>query len=201
VSWQKLNDLTLGSQWFAASRNFVGIRVSNRKAVTQYAALPFALKNGQPRVMLVTSRGKGRWIIPKGWPEKDLTPHACAAKEAYEEAGIVGKIDENPLGTYRYKKRLPSGAKATFEVEAYLLQVERQLADWPEKGQRLTRWMAPARAARLVGEDGLVELLLSLDGARTRRTVRPAALGAMLARLRAGFARLGDLWQRPKRRA
>ena len=176
--------------------------MSNRKAVTQYAALPFALKNGQPRVMLVTSRGKGRWIIPKGWPEKNQAPHACAAKEAYEEAGIVGKIDENPLGTYRYKKRLRSGAKATFEVEAYLLQVERQLADWPEKGQRITRWMAPARAARLVGENGLGELLLSLDGAAARRRpARPAALDGMLARLRAGLARLGDLWQPPKRRA
>src|SRR5690348_17237505 len=150
--------------------------------------------------MLVTSRGKGRWIIPKGWPEKNLTPYACAAKEAYEEAGIVGKIDKNPLGTYRYKKRLRSGATAIFEVEAYLLQVERQLADWPEKGQRVTRWMAPARAARLVGEDGLGELLLSLDGAR-RRSLRPAALDGMLVRLRAGLARLGGLWQRPKRRA
>src|SRR5690348_7772439 len=152
--------------------------------------------------MLVTSRGKGRWIIPKGWPEKNLTPYACAAKEAYEEAGIVGKIDQNPLGTYRYKKRLRSGAKAIFEVEAYLLEVERQLADWPEKGQRVTRWMAPARAARLVGEDGLGELLLSLDGARARRhAVRPVGLDGVLTRLRSGLARLGELWQRERRPA
>ncbi|HKW54625.1 MAG TPA: NUDIX hydrolase [Stellaceae bacterium] len=177
--------------------------MSNRKAVTQYAALPFVLRNGQPRVMLVTSRGKRRWIIPKGWPAKNLTPHACAAKEAYEEAGIVGKIAENPLGTYRYKKRLRSGAKAIFEVEAYLLEVEHQLKDWPEKGQRVTRWMVPARAARLVGEDGLVELLLSLDGARARRgrAARVAGIEGVLAGLRAGLARFGEFWQRPKRRA
>jgi 8-oxo-dGTP pyrophosphatase MutT (NUDIX family) len=177
--------------------------VSKHKPITQYAALPFTLKDGRPRVMLVTSRGKGRWIIPKGWPEKNLTPHACAAKEAYEEAGIVGKIGDRPLGTYRYKKRLRSGAMTTFEVEAYLLEVEHQLRDWPEKGQRLTRWMAPARAARLVGEDGLGELLLSLDLPRTprRRAARVSGLDAMLTRLLAGITGIGKLWERPKRRA
>ena len=185
--------------------------MSKRKPITQYAALPFALKNGRPRVMLVTSRGKGRWIIPKGWPEKDLTPHACAAKEAYEEAGVVGRIGESPLGTYRYKKRLRSGALTTFEVEAYLLEVEHQLSDWPEKGQRVTRWMAPARAARLVGEDGLVQLLLRLDVPARRRlrlplwpvrhSPRAAGLDRTLAGLLAGIARLGKFWERPKRRS
>jgi len=181
--------------------------MSKRKPVTQYAALPFALKNGRPRVMLVTSRGKGRWIIPKGWPEKDLAPHACAAKEAYEEAGIVGKIGESPLGTYRYKKRLRDGALTTFEVEAYLLEVERQLRDWPEKGQRVTRWMAPARAARLVSEDGLVELLLSLDvpPARRRRLLfwrgHLARVGDGDGTLSRVFARIARLWKRPKRRS
>lgn len=184
--------------------------MSKRKPVTQYAALPFALKDGQPRVMLVTSRGKGRWIIPKGWPEKNLTPHACAAKEAYEEAGIVGTIGESPLGTYRYKKRSRSGAMITFEVEAYLLEVEDQLSDWPEKGQRVTRWMTPAHAARLVGEDGLVQLLLRLDVPTARRrhrlplwpgrrSARAAGVDRTLAGLLAGIARLGKFWKRPKR--
>ena len=177
-----------------------------RKIITQYAALPFALKNGRPRVMLVTSRGKGRWIIPKGWPEKELAPHDCAAKEAYEEAGVVGKIDERPLGTYRYNKRLRSHGVTTFEtfeVKAYLLEVERQLKDWPEKGQRETRWMAPARAARLVSEDGLVRLLLSIDashGRRKRRTAwTPRALRRLAGPLRA-LSRLARAWTGAKPR-
>ena len=186
--------------------------MSRRKLITQYAALPFALKNGRPRVMLVTSRGRGRWIIPKGWPEKELAPHACAAKEAYEEAGIVGKIEEIPLGTYRYRKRLGSGGMTTFEVKAYLLEVERQLRDWPEKGQRETRWMAPGRAARLVSEDGLVQLLLSLEASYGRRRRRlgfwpkrrsarkPRAL-RRLARSLEALAQLAEAWKRSKRAA
>lgn len=133
--------------------------------------------------MLVTTRGKGRWIIPKGWPEKELAPHDCAAKEAYEEAGVVGKVDARPLGTYRYNKRLRSRV-TTFEVKAFLLEVERQLGDWPEKGQRRTRWMAPARAARLVDEDGLVQLLLGIAASHGRRK-RPA-----------GFAWAGETLRR-----
>jgi 8-oxo-dGTP pyrophosphatase MutT (NUDIX family) len=169
-----------------------------RKVIIQYAALPFALKNGRPRVMLVTSRGKGRWIIPKGWPEKELAPHDCAAKEAYEEAGIVGRIDETPLGTYRYEKRLRSAGRTTFEVKAYLLEVERQLEDWPEKGQRQTRWMAPGRAARLVSEDGLGQLLLSLDASHRRPRSGWQGLRRLAGSLRS-LSVLAGVWPRTKR--
>ncbi|HYM03188.1 MAG TPA: hypothetical protein VET85_09600, partial [Stellaceae bacterium] len=99
------------------------------------------------------------------------------------------------------------GALTTFEVEAYLLEVERQLRDWPEKGQRVTRWMAPARAARLVSEDGLVELLLSLDvpPARRRRLLfwrgHLARVGDGDGTLSRVFARIARLWKRPKRRS
>jgi 8-oxo-dGTP pyrophosphatase MutT (NUDIX family) len=167
----------------ARSRRRTWSTLSTRKIITQYAALPFALKNGRPRVMLVTSRGSGRWIIPKGWPEKELAPHDCAAKEAYEEAGVLGKINQRPLGTYRYNKRLRSRGVTTFEVKAYLLEVDRQLRDWPEKGQRETRWMAPARAAKLVSEVGLVELLLSVDRSHGRQRRRSAWTPQALQRL------------------
>jgi 8-oxo-dGTP pyrophosphatase MutT (NUDIX family) len=132
----------------------------------QYAALPLAMAaDGQCRVMLVTSRETRRWVIPKGWAEKGMAPHALAAKEAYEEAGLEGEVDPQPLGRYRYAK-LRRGKKATkvvpCEVVVFPLAVARQLADWPEKGQRETRWFTPAEAALLVQEGGLVTLLLRL---------------------------------------
>ncbi|MEL6372540.1 MAG: NUDIX hydrolase, partial [Pseudomonadota bacterium] len=39
--------------------------------VKQVAALPLRTKRGVTQVMLITSRDTGRWVIPKGWPEKD----------------------------------------------------------------------------------------------------------------------------------
>ena len=71
----------------------------------QYAALPLAEHGGRTSVMLITSRETRRWVIPKGNPERGLEPHALAAKEAYEEAGLVGRIGSEPVGRYRYAKR------------------------------------------------------------------------------------------------
>ena len=112
--------------------------------------------------MLITSRETRRWVIPKGNPERGLAPHALAAKEAYEEAGLVGRVGAEPVGRYRYAKRRRDGTAVPVEVEVFPLLVEQQLEDWPEKGQRETRWFAPGEAALLVQEGGLAELLLSL---------------------------------------
>jgi 8-oxo-dGTP pyrophosphatase MutT (NUDIX family) len=72
----------------------------------QYGALPFSIKeNGEVKVMLVTTRGKRHWIIPKGWPIRNLTAGATAAREAYEEAGLLGAVvGEEPIGFYRYER-------------------------------------------------------------------------------------------------
>ena len=72
----------------------------------QVAALPFRINGIRPEVMLITSRETGRWIIPKGWPQKGRSPRAVAIREAYEEAGLKGRIRKRPVGTFRYQKRL-----------------------------------------------------------------------------------------------
>ena len=97
--------------------------------------------------MLVTSRETKRWVLPKGWAEAGLAPHELAAKEAFEEAGLVGKVEREPVGTYRYEKRLHGGRTVPCEVGVYPLWVERQLDDWPERGQRKTQWFTLAQAA------------------------------------------------------
>jgi len=132
----------------------------------QYGALPYTIRDGELLVMLITSRDTGRWIIPKGWPEKDATPPQLAAREAYEEAGLVGRVAESPLGQYRYEKRLRSGKSVTCFVDVFPLEVEQELDAWPEKGQRERRWMTSAQAALLVSEAGLVDLLLTLAAPR-----------------------------------
>ena len=132
----------------------------------QYAALPLATgEDGRRLVMLVTSRETRRWVIPKGNPEKGLAPHALAAKEAYEEAGLVGVVGPEPVGAFRYAKRLGGRKVVPVQVEVFPLAVERELADWPERGQRERRWFAPGEAALLVEEGGLAEILLALAAA------------------------------------
>ena len=135
---------------------------NSTKVRTQYAALPIAVRDGEIRVMLVTSRETRRWVIPKGWPEKALKAHDLAAREACEEAGVRGKVRKQPVGTYRYDKRLTAKKTVCCEVVVFLLDVEQELDDWPEKGQRERRWMTPSEAAHLVSELSLAEILMRL---------------------------------------
>jgi 8-oxo-dGTP pyrophosphatase MutT (NUDIX family) len=146
---------------------------------TQFAALPFRVgTTGQPEIMLLTSRETGRWVLPKGWPIKGLKPREVAAQEAYEEAGLVGNItSKRPVGIYHYEKQFAAGGLLC-EVRVFLFQVDQELDDWPERGQRESRWLDPAKAAALVDEGGLAELvrLASHQLQRlTRQAVDPLA--------------------------
>jgi 8-oxo-dGTP pyrophosphatase MutT (NUDIX family) len=128
--------------------------------VIQYACLPFRERgDGSIEVMLITSRGTRRWVIPKGWPMKGRKPHASAAREALEEAGLVGEVGKVPIGSYRYGKRLKSGEVVPCQVEVFPLEVKSQRKRWPEKGQRSLRWFDPAEAAAAVEEPELKGIL------------------------------------------
>ena len=132
-----------------------------RNVLRQYGALPFLITaEGELKVLLVTTRGRREWIIPKGWPMRELSPAATAAREAYEEAGLVGNIvGDEPFGYFRYEKQVKSRKAALCEVAVFLFAVERQLRKWPEKSQRETKWLAPEKASLLVAAAGLAELL------------------------------------------
>lgn len=124
----------------------------------QVAALPFRRSPSGIEILLITSREGGRFIIPKGWPMKRLTDPGAAAREAYEEAGVAGKIKRRPVGDYLYRKRL-EGRFELVRVTVYALEVQVQHADWPEKGARQLRWVPRNEAAPLVEEPGLMRLL------------------------------------------
>jgi 8-oxo-dGTP pyrophosphatase MutT (NUDIX family) len=134
----------------------------NTKIHRQYGAVPFAIdKGGRVRVVLLTSRQTGRWVIPKGWPMAGRKPTQVAVREAYEEAGLRGVVSRgNPVGRYRYRKRLLTGKFVTCEVAVFLLRVRRELTDWPESDQRVRAWFSLEVAAKLVAERDLAKLIL-----------------------------------------
>lgn len=142
------------------ARGQLGKAGGNGAAAVQYAALPVRRGPGGIEVLMVTSRETRRWIVPKGWAEPGLDPHTLAAREAWEEAGIRGQVAEEPFGTYRYGKRLTHGKSVTCHVSVFLLAVEEELADWPERAERDRRWFTAGQAAMACGEPGLVAILL-----------------------------------------
>jgi 8-oxo-dGTP pyrophosphatase MutT (NUDIX family) len=137
--------------------------MAKKKSYIQYAALPFTRRNGRMAVMLVTSRETRRWVIPKGWPVSRLSPSAAAALEAFEEAGVTGRIEQTPHCSFQYRKKLSAKKTVVCTVHAFLFEVKEELADWPEREMRDRRWFTPEEAANLVSEPELRDVIIRLQ--------------------------------------
>ncbi len=147
------------------------------KVRKQVAALPVRLDaEGRTRVLLITSRETQRFIVPKGWPMKGHKDYRAAAIEAQEEAGIIGRVGKKPIGSYTYWKRRADHFDLC-RVRVFLLDVDRQLPAWREKGQRQGAWFLVDDAANLVDEAGLVAILRGLHDVWPRKAGRKGTEG------------------------
>jgi|SoiMethySBSTD1v2_1073268.scaffolds.fasta_scaffold41501_2 predicted NUDIX family NTP pyrophosphohydrolase len=106
---------------------------------------------GSLQILLITSRKRGRWTIPKGLVGLRLDPRSAARIEAQEEAGISGKVSAEPLGTYEYRKKW----YAKCEVSVYAMRVTTQEADWPERHMRKRKWFEPQDAVAAIQRKSL----------------------------------------------
>lgn len=138
------------------------LRGGGSRITRQFGAIPYTVVDSQVVFLLVTSRGTGRWIFPKGDPMKGLAPAQVAAQEALEEAGIEGEVDTAPLGSYRAFKTMAFRRKI-IEVEMYPLRVTQQWNDWPEKGRRHRHWAILPEAKRLLSDARVADLALKLN--------------------------------------
>src|SRR6476660_4350906 len=106
------------------------------KVFKQSGVIPYRVNNGKIEILLITTRNFQHWVIPKGDIPNGMSPPASAAKEAWEEAGVIGQVDTNELGTYKYRK----GGKS-YRVKMYLLPVEMLSEDYPEASKRKRQWV------------------------------------------------------------
>ena len=93
---------------------------------------------------------------------KGRKDYDAAAQEALEEAGVKGRIHKHPMGAYTYEKRDGDSSKP-IRVMVYLLEVETEGTDWPEKDQRQRQWLSTGVASSRVDEPGLTEIIRRLD--------------------------------------
>ena len=103
---------------------------------TQFGALCWRVKNDRVQVLMITSRRRKRWILPKGWPQNGATPVAAAESEAWEEAGVGGKARPVCLGIYSYIKELDAGERLPCVVAVFPVKVRKLHTDWPERSAR-----------------------------------------------------------------
>jgi len=115
------------------------------------------------KVLMVTSRGSGRWIIPKGWPITGKDGAQTALQEAWEEAGVEqGQVEGNPIGAFSYDKELKTGLPVPVQTFVYTIR-DVELSDkYPEAHQRRRKWVSPGEAANMVREPELKNILRQL---------------------------------------
>lgn len=118
--------------------------------IRQAAAIP--LRDGQ--VGLVSSRSGKRWVVPKGCLEVGKSAAEIALQEAYEEAGLVGRLQPEPIGSYVYQKD-----GLTCHVLVFVLHVSDAVDNYPEAGLRQRAWLSPAQAMARLEDAGLRELV------------------------------------------
>ena len=129
----------------------------------QVAAVCYRVRGGSVAFLLVRTRGSRHWTFPKGSAEPGLTHAQAAALEAFEEAGVHGRIEEASFA--RYVRRRGSGQELA--VNTHLCEVLR-LSPAPESNRNRTWFSAEDTKQRLrEGRD-------SSDGAELARVVDKA---------------------------
>lgn len=144
----------------AHSRQIAPPRAPGQAPLLESGVLAYRYEgSGEPQVLLISKRRSKKWGIPKGRIPPHMSFPESAAKEAFEEAGVVGRVSPSAVGMYRAAR---SGSnpleKQVIEVWVYLLEVTEALPDWPEKGTRATRWVSCEAAARHLREPALTHL-------------------------------------------
>ena len=103
--------------------------------------------------------------MPKGKVKRGMPAHRSAAREAFEEAGVVGTISAVPVGTYRQIKTHEDGQAEMIAVRAFPMLVRQENVSWPEMRQRERCWMPINAAIEAVKNGELRALLITFTGA------------------------------------
>ena len=126
---------------------------------TQSSVIPYRVNENGVEILIVRSSQDKHWVVPKGIADPGLSLQESARKEAWEEAGVEGRVLEEPVGQYSYPKW-----GATCTVSVYPLQVSRELpqAEW-EEHHRGRKWVSAQEAADMLRQTELGPMVLALE--------------------------------------
>lgn len=138
----------------------------------QVAAICYRVNRKGIEFLLVQTRGSGLWTFPKGGIEPGLTHAQAAALEAFEEAGVHGRMEEASFARYvRTRRNRGKNSKARIEaINAHLCEVL-----WlgpPEESGRNPSWFSPEKAKRRLRQNRAFDFAAELAGVVERAVAR-----------------------------
>ena len=133
----------------------------------QAGVIPFRRKKAAIEVCLIRNKGRRKWKIPKGFVDPGESVEQAALKEAWEEAGLKGRVVGDPIGSYEYDKW-----ELRLTVSVYLMEVTDQENEWEESRFRERRW-SPVDTAFEMLRKHPVRPLLDVAATRLERRRRP----------------------------
>ena len=122
----------------------------------QSAVIPYRMNGESCEVLLITSRKKQNWILPKGIIEIGMSAEESASKEAMEEAGVVGLVGDELIGEYKYEKW-----GGLCRVKVFPLLVKKILEKWPEDNIRQRKWFAIDKAIKKLNQDDMMKIVIN----------------------------------------
>ncbi len=144
VGWSQVRTFELSAKFIRLAE------LRKLKACEQVAAVCYRVRMGVIEFLLVQT-GKGRWIFPKGSVEPGLTHAQAAALEAFEEAGVHGRMEEASFTRYVRRRRSDGSSEKEPAVNAHLCEVLRQVP--PQEAGRNPMWFSADKSKRRLKED------------------------------------------------
>lgn len=123
------------------------------KIIAQAGVIPFTIKNKKLRLLIITNSRRNKWLFPKGLVEKNMTREESAVMEAYEEAGVMGEIIPNKIGSYEIEKY-----GSLCRIEMFPMLVEKVLLSWPEDKIRKRKWIASDEVEKYIKDKKILKI-------------------------------------------
>lgn len=124
------------------------------KILPQSGVIPFRIKLGKIKILIITSSSGKKWLFPKGLVEKNMTKEESAALEAMEESGAIGEVLAQRIGSYKIFKY-----NTNYKVEMFPMEVDKLLANWPEEKIRKRKWVSPENVGEYIKDKQLLKLV------------------------------------------
>ena len=142
-----------------------GIEAKRKKGhIPQAAVVPVRRREEEVEVCLVTSLGKKKWILPKGINDPGESLEQTALKEAFEEAGLKGRIVGEPIGRFEDEKW-----GSVLDVSVFIMEVDEALDKWQESHLRRRKFV-PLEEARGMVKKKILRKMLKRASKRLAQT-------------------------------